>query len=37
MNNLKSWTGYLTSEEFDNSQTLWLKYEQGLIIKFRGI
>ena len=30
--NVKLWTGYLTSEEFDNSKTLWLKYKQGLIM-----
>ena len=30
--NLKLPTGYLSSEEFDNSRALWLKYEQGLII-----
>ena len=30
--NLKLGTGYLSSEEFDNSEALWLKYEQGLIM-----
>ena len=30
--NLKLPTGYLSSEEFDNSRALWLKYEQGLIM-----
>ena len=30
--NLKLRTSYLSSEEFDKSEALWLKYEQGLII-----
>ena len=30
--NLKLRTGFLFSEEFDNSEALWLKYEQGLIM-----
>ena len=36
MKNLELRTGYLTSEKFDNNETSWLKYGQGLIM-FDGI